>query len=200
MFDFTSIFSFIVIIVMVGLVVYFITVYNGLVRLNNQIDNAFAQIAVQLKRRHDLIPNLVESAKMYLTHENTTLTAVMKARHGAQTAQQEYNRNPSQDNLQQLANKESMLSKALGGLYAVVENYPELKADALIKQLMDELTNTENRIGFARQHYNDSIMFYNNKREEFPNNLISGFFNFNKKHPLEFEDHSIIAHAPKVNL
>lgn len=193
-----NLFSLIVLIGII-LIVYFIVIYNSLVRLNNQIENAFAQISVQLKRRHDLIPNLVESSKMYLSHENQTLTAVMAARNGAQAAQQEYNNNPSQNNLQNLANKESILSKALGGLYVVVENYPELKADLLIKQLMDELTNTENRIGFARQHYNDSIMFYNNKREEFPNNLISGFFNFNKKHSLEFEDHSAIIHAPKVN-
>ncbi len=200
MFNFTNIFSFIVIIVMVGLVVYFITVYNGLVRLNNQIENAFAQISVQLKRRHDLIPNLVESSKMYLSHENQTLTAVMAARNGAQAAQQEYNNNPSQNNLQNLANKESILSKALGGLYVVVENYPELKADLLIKQLMDELTNTENRIGFARQHYNDSVMFYNNSREIFPNNLISGFFGFVPLQGLEFQDRSVIQKVPSVQL
>lgn len=193
-----AIMALIVMILLAGTLIYFIGVYNGLIRLKNQIDNAFAQIDVQLKRRHDLIPNLVESAKMYLGHEKSTLMAVMQARQGAQNAQSAYHSKPSDANLQNLAKQETALSKALGSLYAVAEDYPELKADRLIQQLMDELSNTENRIGFARQHYNDSIMFYNNKREEFPNNLISGFFNFQPKSQLDFMDHAIIAHAPKV--
>lgn len=190
----------VIFVVILGVVlVYFVGVYNGLVRLKNQIDNAFSQIDVQLKRRHDLIPNLVQTAKGYLSHESNSLVEVTQARNLAQNARQDYINNPNDNTLQALASSQSLLSRALGGFYATVESYPDLKADNLLKQVMDELTNTENRIGFARQHYNDSVMFYNNKREEFPNNLISGFFNFHKKSQLEFEDHAVIANTPAVN-
>lgn len=189
----------IVLIVLLIAIIYLISVYNGLIRLKNQIDNGFSQISVQLKRRHELIPNLVQTAKTYLSHESNTLLQVTNARNMAQQATDQYAQNPTDDNLHKLANSQNALSFALANFYAVVENYPQLKANDLLKQVMDELTNTENRIGFARQHYNDTVMFYNNKREEFPNNLISGFFNFHQKPQLQFADHALIEYAPKID-
>lgn len=174
------------------LVVFLIKVYNDLVRLKNQITNGFAQIDVQLKRRYDLIPNLMEVAKRYMGHEADTLQAVTEARNLAQGVRH------YPENGEAMAAAEGRLSRALAQFYAVAENYPDLKADALMKQTMDELTNTENRIGFARQHYNDSVMFYNNEREVFPNNLISGFFGFERLSQLEFEDKALIDVAPKA--
>ncbi|MGP9514007.1 LemA family protein, partial [Psychrobacter sp. AOP5-GZ1-6] len=148
--------------VVVILVVFGVSIFNKLVRARNQAKNGFSQIDVQLKRRHDLIPNLVETAKRYLTHEEETLTRVIDARNHAQSLQDSSKHQPdSMEHMALFAKAESMLSKALGQFSAVVEAYPELKADSVIKELMDELTNTENRIGFARQHYNDSVMFYN---------------------------------------
>ncbi|WP_352337518.1 LemA family protein [Psychrobacter sp. 16-MNA-CIBAN-0192] len=177
-----------------------VTIFNKLVRGRNQAKNGFAQIDVQLKRRHDLIPNLVETAKRYLVHEEETLTRVISARNRAQSLQDSNKHEPeSLEHMALFAQAESMLSKALGQFYAVVEAYPELKADTLIKELMDELTNTENRIGFARQHYNDSVMFYNNSREVFPNNLVSTTFGFRPLSPLVFADKEVISQAPKVN-
>lgn len=177
-----------------------VTIFNKLVRGRNQAKNGFAQIDVQLKRRHDLIPNLVETAKRYLVHEEETLTRVISARNRAQNLQDSSKHQPeSLEHMALFAQAESMLSKALGQFYAVVEAYPELKADSLIKELMDELTNTENRIGFARQHYNDSVMFYNNNREVFPNNLVSTTFGFRPLSPLVFADKAAISQAPKVN-
>ena len=178
-----------------------VSIFNKLVRARNQAKNGFAQIDVQLKRRHDLIPNLVETAKRYLTHEEETLTRVISARNHAQSLQDSNTHQPdSLEHMALFAKAESMLSKALGQFSAVVEAYPELKADSMIKELMDELTNTENRIGFARQHYNDSVMFYNNDREVFPNNLISTTFGFRPLSPLVFEDRKVIAQAPVVNM
>lgn len=189
----------VVVLAVVALViVYFVGVYNGLVRLKNQIDNGFAQIDVQLKRRHDLIGNLLEVAKAYLSHESESLIGVTNARNIAKKMGELYKNNPTNDNLFATMGAENSLSSALGGFYATVENYPDLKADNLLKQVMDELTNTENRIGFARQHYNDSVMFYNNKREEFPNNIISGFFMFDKKAQLAFEDSAAFIKAPTL--
>lgn len=189
----------IVLIVLLIAIIYLISIYNGLIRLKNQIDNGFSQISVQLKRRHELIPNLVQTAKTYLSHESNTLLQVTNARNMAQQATDQYAQNPTDDNLHKLANSQNALSFALANFYAVVENYPQLKANDLLKQVMDELTNTENRIGFARQHYNDTVMFYNNKREEFPNNLISGFLNFHQKPQLQFADHALIEYAPKID-
>lgn len=173
-----------------GFLVY---VYNGLVRLKNQVANGFAQIDVQLKRRYDLIPNLVETAKTYMHNEAELLVKVTEARNLAQSISHDI------ENSERIAQAESKLSRALAQFYAVAENYPNLKADALMKQTMDELTNTENRIAFARQHYNDSVMFYNNQRELFPNNLISGFFGFEHLSQLEFKDKSVIDVAPTAN-
>ena len=187
--------------VAVLIVVFGVSVFNKLVRARNQAKNGFAQIDVQLKRRHDLIPNLVETAKRYLTHEEETLTRVINARNHAQSLQDSTKHQPdSLEHMALFAKAEGMLSKALGQFSAVVEAYPELKADSMIKELMDELTNTDNRIGFARQHYNDSVMFYNNSREIFPNNLISGFFGFTPLQGLEFQDRSAIQQPPNVSL
>ena len=182
-------------------VVFGVSVFNRLVRARNQAKNGFAQIDVQLKRRHDLIPNLVETAKRYLSHEEETLTRVISARNHAQDLQDSNKHQPdSLEHMALFAKAEGTLSKALSQFSAVVEAYPELKADRMIKELMDELTNTENRIGFARQHYNDSVMFYNNDREVFPNNLVSTTFGFRPLSPLVFEDRDAIAQAPNVNM
>ena len=187
--------------VAVLIVVFGVSVFNKLVRARNQAKNGFAQIDVQLKRRHDLIPNLVETAKRYLSHEEETLTRVINARNHAQSLQDSTKHQPdSLDHMALFAKAEGMLSKALGQFSAVVEAYPELKADSMIKELMDELTNTENRISFARQHYNDSAMFYNNDREVFPNNLVSTTFGFRPLSPLVFEDRKVIAQAPVVDM
>ena len=187
--------------VAVLVVVFGVSVFNKLVRARNQAKNGFAQIDVQLKRRHDLIPNLVETAKRYLAHEEETLTRVISARNHAQSLQDSSKHQPdSLEHMALFAKAEGMLSKALAQFSAVVEAYPELKADSMIKELMDELTNTENRIGFARQHYNDSVMFYNNDREVFPNNLVSTTFGFRPLSQLVFEDRQAIAQAPVVNM
>lgn len=181
------------------LAVWLVTIFNGLVKMRNQVKNALVQIDVQLKRRHDLIPNLVETTKGYLQHESQTLQAVIEARNHASKLQSS-NHQINDNYLELLAQAETQLSKALGQFYAVVENYPELKADTLVKELFDEIANTENRISFARQHYNDSVMFYNNGREIFPNNLISGMFAFEPIASLQFADRSAIGNAPVVRL
>ncbi len=153
--------------------------YNGLVKLRNQFKNAFAQIDVQLKRRYDLIPNLVETAKGYMKHEKETLEGVIKARNMAASAREQASVDPSDAvAMQQLAQAESGLGGMLGRLFALSEAYPDLKANQNMMQLTEELTSTENKISFARQSYNDSVMRYNNKREMFPSNLIAGMFNF----------------------
>lgn len=153
--------------------------YNGLVKLRNQFKNAFAQIDVQLKRRYDLIPNLVETAKGYMKHEKETLEGVIKARNMAASAREQAAVDPSDAvAMQQLAQAESGLGGMLGRLFALSEAYPDLKANQNMMQLTEELTSTENKISFARQSYNDSVMRYNNKREMFPSNIIAGMFNF----------------------
>ncbi|MDO5650715.1 MAG: LemA family protein [Moraxella sp.] len=191
----------IILAVIAAVVVWLVMIFNGLVRIRNQASNALAQIDVQLKRRHDLIPNLVETAKGYMAHESSTLEAVIEARNQARKVMEEGSHSPDDGNYMNLiAKAEGMLSKALGNFYAVAENYPELKADSVVKDLFDEITNTENRIGFARQHYNDSVMFYNNQREVFPNNFISGTFGFRPMQSLDFADKSAIIQAPKVQL
>lgn len=188
--------AFVVILVVVG-----VTIFNKLVRARNQAKNGFAQIDVQLERRHDLIPSLVEATRRYITHEEETLTQVISARNHAQSLQDSSNHQPeSLEHMALFAKAEGMLSKALGQFSAVVEAYPELKADSIIRDLTEELTNTENRIGFARQHYNDSVMFYNNDREVFPNNVVSTTFGFHPLSPLVFADKETISRAPKVDL
>jgi LemA protein len=154
-------------------------IYNRLVTLRNRFKNAFAQIDVQLKRRYDLIPNLVETAKGYLKHEHETLADVIKARNIAYTASQAAAANPADGAaVKSLLSAESGLTGALSRLMVVSEQYPDLKANQNMMQLTEELTSTENKISFARQAYNDSVMVYNTARETFPNNLISGTFNF----------------------
>lgn|SRR5690554_569103 len=157
--------------------VYIVSVYNRLISLRNRFKNGFAQIDVQLQRRHDLIPNLVETAKAYLSHEKETLTQVIEARNQAEGARQKAQANPDNANAMTMLGKaESLLSGSLAKLYAVSEQYPELKANETIAQLMEELSSTENRIGFARQAFNDLVMDYNTYREQFPNNFIAGLF------------------------
>ena len=161
------------------LVLWVIGQYNSLVRGRNTYRNAFAQIDVQLKRRYDLIPNLVETAKAYLKHERETLEAVIAARNQAAGACAAAAANPgSPEAMAALAKAESGLGGVLGRLFAVSEAYPDLKANQTMAQLTEELTSTENRIAFARQAYNDSVMGYNNAREVFPANLVAGLFRF----------------------
>lgn len=166
-----------------------VSVYNGLVRSRNAYKNAFAQIDVQLKRRHDLIPNLVETAKGYLRHERETLEAVISARSGAVDAQSAAAANPGDpEAMQRLSGAENMLTATLGRLFALQESYPDLKANQNMMQLTEELTSTENKVAFARQHFNDSVMNYNNKRESFPANLIGGMFGFQPAALFEIEE------------
>jgi LemA protein len=163
-----------------------IGIYNGLVRLRNAYKNAFQQIDVQLTRRHDLIPNLVETAKAYMAHERGTLEAVVQARNSAITARNQATANPGDPAaMGQLATSEGELSQALGRLFALSENYPDLKASQNMMQLSEELTSTENRIAFARQAYNDAVMNYNNRREVFPAAMFAGMFGFTPAAPLE---------------
>jgi LemA protein len=168
-------------IVVVGLflVIFVIGAYNSLVTLRNRYKNAYSQIDVQLKRRYDLIPNLVETAKGYLAHERGTLEAVIAARNTAVTANTRAAQNPGDTSaMKEISSAESALSGAMGRLFALAEAYPDLKANTTMLSLMEELTSTENKVSFARQAYNDSVMAYNTRREVFPTNLIAGPFNF----------------------
>lgn len=185
-------------IVIAVVVIYVVFIYNRLVSLRNQFKNGFAQIDVQLQRRHDLIPNLVESAKAYLDHEKSTLTQVMEARNNAVSAQKDAAGDPGDGTkIQRLGSAENLLTKALANFYAVAENYPELKANETIQQLMEELSSTENRVSFARQAYNDGVMSYNIFREQFPNNILAGMFAFRETAQLELETPEA-RQAPKV--
>jgi len=184
--------------VIAAVVIFIVMIYNRLVALRNQFKNGFSQIDVQLQRRHDLIPNLVEAAKAYLDHERNTLTQVMEARNGAVSAQQDAAKDPADGaRIQKLGAAENLLNKALANFYAVAENYPDLKANETIQQLMEELSSTENRVAFARQAYNDGVMTYNTYREQFPNNVISGLFAFKQTSQLELETPEA-RQAPKV--
>lgn len=175
--------------IIVLLVISTIMVYNRLVRLRNRFKNAFAQIDVQLTRRHDLIPNLVETAKGYMKHERETLEAVITARNQAVAGLREASQDPTDpDKMQKLSEAEQGLSGTLGRLFALTESYPDLKANQNMMQLSEELTTTENRVAFARQGYNDAVMEYNNAREVFPNNLLANMFNFKPAALLEIED------------
>ena len=173
----------IILIVLVGIAVFAAMIiagmYNKLVALRNRFKNAWAQIDVQLKRRYDLIPNLVETTKGYLKHERGTLEAVIAARNSAASANTRVAANPGDpEAMKALTSAEGSLSGALGRLFALTEAYPDLKANTSMNQLMEELTSTENKVSFARQAYNDSVMSYNTGRETFPTNLIAGMFNF----------------------
>ena len=165
-----------------------VALYNRLIALRNRYKNAFAQIDVQLKRRNDLIPNLVETAKGYMKHEQSTLEAVIQARNMAQTAGQMAAVNPGDPNsMHQLAGAETALTGALGRLFALAESYPDLKANQNMLALQEELSSTENKIAFARQHFNDAVMNYNTQRETFPSVLVAGAFNFEKAELFEIQ-------------
>jgi LemA protein len=181
------------------LLIFVIGQYNALVVLRNRFKNAFAQIDVQLKRRYDLIPNLVETAKAYMQHESKTLEAVTQARNLAQSAGGRAAANPGDPAaMRELAGAEAGLTGALGRLLAVAENYPDLKANQNMMQLTEELTSTENKVAFARQAYNDSVMAYNTKREVFPTNIIAGIFNFAAAELFQV-DNAAERQAPKVS-
>lgn len=193
----------ITLLVLVGLLlvlgVVAIGIYNGLVASRNRYKNAFAQIDVQLKRRYDLIPNLVEIAKGYMKHERETLEAVISARNSAVSAQSRASANPGDpDAMKRLAAAEGTLGGVMGRLFALSESYPDLKANQNMMQLSEELTTTENKISFARQAYNDAVMFYNNMREKFPNIIFAGMFNFNPASLWEITDERE-KEAPKVS-
>ena len=174
-------------------------IYNGLVTARNAYKNSFAQIDVQLNRRYDLIPNLVETAKGYMAHERETLEAVIQARAAAVSGLKAASANPGDANaMAQLANADQGLTGALSRLMVVSEAYPDLKANQNMMQLSEELTSTENRVAFARQAYNDSVMGYNNKREVFPSNILAGMFNFVAASLLEITEPAK-REAPKVS-
>jgi LemA protein len=174
-------------------------IYNALVSLRNRFKNAFAQIDVQLKRRYDLIPNLVETAKAYLKHERETLEAVIKARNIAAAAAQTAAANPADANaMRSLVSAEAGLGGALSRLMVVSEAYPELKANQNMAQLTEELTSTENKIAFARQAYNDAVMTYNTRRESFPSVILAGMFGFQSAELFKVEDPTE-RNAPRVS-
>lgn len=181
------------------LVLWIVGIYNGLVTLRNRFKNAFAQIDVQLKRRYDLIPNLVETAKAYLKHERETLEAVIQARNAAYAASNAAAANPANAAaVKSLVSAESGLTGALSRLMAVSEAYPDLKANQNMAQLTEELTSTENKIAFARQAYNDAVTVYNTKRETFPTVVLAGMFNFSAAELFQV-DSAAERQAPKVS-
>ena len=188
----------VLLITFIGLILFGITLYNRLISGRNAYKNAFAQIDVQLTRRYDLIPNLVETAKGYMSHEKETLEAVINARNSAVSGLSSAKADPTDPNaMKQLGQAELGLSGALGRLFALSESYPDLKANENMMQLSEELTTTENKVSFARQAYNDSVMMYNNLREQFPSNFIANWFQFKGAELLELEDEAM-KKAPKV--
>lgn len=193
-----------ILLVIVGLAVvvglWGVGIYNGLVTARNAFKNAFAQIDVQLQRRFDLIPNLVETAKGYMSHERETLEAVVAARAAAQSGLSAAKANPGDPAaMAQLAAAQGQLNTGLGRLLAVAEAYPDLKANQNMMQLTEELTTTENKVAFARQAYNDSVMAFNNRREVFPSSLVAGMFNFAPAALLDIPaDKAEVREAPKV--
>jgi LemA protein len=189
----------VVLVVVALLVVWLVSQYNGLVRLRNGVKNAFAQIDVQLKRRYDLIPNLVETAKGYMKHERDTLQAVIEARNRAVTAETRAAGAPTDGGaIRELQAAEGALQGAMTRFFALAEAYPDLKANQNMAQLMEELTSTENKVAFARQAYNDSVMAYNTARESFPAVMVAGALGFQPAELFEITDATERA-APKVS-
>jgi LemA protein len=180
-------------------VLFLVGIYNRLVTARNGFKNAFAQIDVQLTRRYDLIPNLVEVAKGYIKHERETLEAVIAARNSASNGLKAASANPANASaIQTLGGADTALTGALGRLFAVAEAYPDLKANQTMMQLSEELTSTENKVAFSRQAYNDAVLGYNNTREVFPNSVLAGMFGFQPGQPLDIEKPEMRT-APKVS-
>jgi LemA protein len=172
----------------VALVAYVIGIYNNLVNQRNRVKNSFAQIDVQLTRRYDLIPNLVEAVKGYMSHERETLEAVVNARNAASASLDAAKLDPSNaDAIKKLGASEGLLGNALGRLFALSEAYPDLKANQNMMQFQEELSSTENKVAFSRQAFNDSVLGYNNAVQNFPNNIIAGMFSFQSASFLEIE-------------
>ena len=178
----------VILVLIVAVVLILVSMYNSLIRLRNQVKNAWSQIDVQLKRRHDLIPNLIETVKGYMTHERETLQNITNARSQAMNA----------TNIKDRAQAEGELSGAMSKFFLVVENYPDLKANQNFLALQEELTSTENKISFSRQSYNDQVLFYNNKIQVFPTNIMAGMFNFKEETFFQVEDKAD-REVPKVN-
>ncbi len=180
--------SWVILALLIGLVLWAVGIYNGLVMARNAYKNAFAQIDVQLTRRYDLIPNLVEVAKQYMKHERETLEAVVQARNAAVNGLNQAKMNPGDPAaMQALSGAENQLAGVLGRLFALSEAYPDLKANQNMMQLSEELTSTENKVAFARQAYNDAVMNYNNRREVFPSSVVANMFAFQAASLLEIE-------------
>ncbi|MCL2075640.1 MAG: LemA family protein [Betaproteobacteria bacterium] len=183
----------------VAVIVWGVVIYNGLIALVNQIRNAFSQIDVQLQRRYDLIPNLVETAKGYMKHERETLEAVITARNQAAQAAKQFKDAPSPEAMKNLQGAEGALGGLLSRFFALSEAYPDLKANQNMAQLQEELASTENRIAFSRQAYNDSVMNYNIRREIFPNSIVASSFGFKKEEMWQSDDGDAIKKNVKVN-
>lgn len=184
----------------IAAIIVIISIYNSMVSFRNRYKNAYSQIDVQLKRRYDLIPNLVETAKGYMQHEKETLEAVIKARNAALSASEKASENPGDAaSMEGLAGAEALLTGSLGKLFALSENYPDLKANQNMMQLSEELSSTENRISFSRQAFNDAVTVYNTTCEKFPNNIISGMFNFKQAQLLESTESPEERKTPKVS-
>ena len=192
--------SFLIFLAIIAAIVFWaISIYNRLINERNRVRNAFAQIDVQLTRRHDLIPNLVEAVKGYMKHERETLEAVIKARNAAQSALEAAKADPANAKaIQELGASEGALGAVLGRLFALSEAYPDLKANQNMMQFQEELSSTENKVAFSRQAFNDAVMGYNNTAENFPNNIIANMFNFQLASFLEIESEEM-REVPEVS-